>query len=293
MSTYYFAVLASRLGLQFPPMGSTIPNTGVEDGARAVHEMLIDLIYPSDGAKSTHHTFTKKFALPESLESQDYLQQTLREYDETVAQLLEQWPHNQILISLGGDHSTGYISLSAVLKRFGVDSTCVIMFDSHADLNTPQSSTTGNFHGMWLRSFFDGFEKNTLANEKIKPVQLRYVGNLVLDDAERNFLQENEIKVYSSELATQQSALEIATWAHRYPHLHISFDIDIFAQHLVSATGTPNPNGFEFEHVMIFLKAIKNHPSISLDIVEFNPHKEGHENTLKIIKQVFSALFDV
>ncbi len=293
MSTNYFAVLASRLGLQFPPMGNKIPNTGVEDGAVTIHDALSSLLGISDLANPEGNSFKIIFPLPEFFADQEYLQEILSKYDQTAQQLLLQWPQDQQLISLGGDHSTAYISLSTVLERFGEDSTCLIMFDSHADLNTPHSSTTGNFHGMWLRSFFDGFETYTLANKKINPSQLRYVGNLVLDDAEKNYIENHEIKVYPSHRATSESAQEIASWTRNFAHLHISFDVDVFAQHLVSATGTPNPNGFEFEQVSIFLMAIKNHPSISLDFVEYNPQKEGAKKTEEIIKKVFSTLFDL
>jgi arginase len=269
-------------------MGSTIQNAGVEDGAQAIADFFVQNHLLSETL--TASIFVKKFEAPEQITPEAYLETTFKKYHETIVKLLNSWHQNKSLITFGGDHSISYISLAAVLERYGAKNTCVLMFDSHADLNSPESSATGNFHGMWLRAFFDSFEKFNVTNHKITPSQLRYIGNLILDQAEVDFIQEHAIKVYSSDSASHMSAQEVLTWTKNFNHLHISFDIDVFSQRLVSATGTPNPDGFNLEQVMIFLEAVKNHPSISLDIVEFNPKKEGYLESLEIIKKVFTTL---
>jgi len=289
MNNNFFALLASRLGLRFAPMGSNIQNIGVEDGAEYIAQFLEQGNTSMNTAQSLPN-FLEQFEPPELLSEESYLQTIFIKYTSAKQKLLSNWSAGKTLITFGGDHSISYISLAAVLERYGKDQTAVLMFDSHADLNTDISSTTGNFHGMWLRPFFDSFEAYKLTHKKIAHEQLRYVGNLVLDDVEAEYIKKNKIKVYPSKLATHESAQELLEWTTSFPHLHISFDIDVFAQHLISATGTPNENGFEMDEIFIFLEAIKNHPSISFDIVEFNPHKQGTQQSLAIIQKVFATL---
>ncbi len=81
------------------------------------------------------------------------------------------------------------------------------------------------------------------------------------------------------------------TWAAQFPHLHISFDVDVFSQPLVSATGMPNPNGFHEEEIFPMLSELKKHPSISLDIVEYSPQKDSSGQTLQLIKKVYNTFF--
>jgi arginase family enzyme len=75
----------------------------------------------------------------------------------------------------------------------------------------------------------------------IKPDQLRFVGNLLLEKEEERFINNNRIKVYSSQEATENNAFELLKWAQNRKHLHISFDVDVFNDKIMSATGTRNP----------------------------------------------------
>ena len=287
MHTHTLALLPSRLGLRFAPMGDTTPNIGVEDGAHAVARAL-----SADSLEKVlqFHQFEMAFPAPEQVEKEAYLAHVFEVYTAATAQLLEQWEDGTRLVSLGGDHSVSYISFSAVLERFGSDTTGIIMFDSHADLHSPASSHTGNFHGMWLRTFFDGFEAFSLPNKTITHPQLCFVGNLLLEQEELEYLEKNRCTVYNSQQATQNTAEAVAQWAAQYEHLHISFDIDVFSQSISPATGTPNKNGFTLQQVQVFLRALRSHPSFSLDIVEFNPKKKGAEQSLELIGEVFFEL---
>lgn len=203
------------------------------------------------------------------------LESITNKYDRATQTLTKQWPESQSLISFGGDHSVGHISLSAVLDRHGADQVGVVMFDSHADLHLPTTSPSGNFHGMWLRSLMP----------RIKPEQLIYIGNLITEAAETNYLTDNQIQVYSSE-ADDSSPTKVADWSKNYKHLHISFDIDVLSQSLISATGTPNPNGFSLEQLSPYINNLKKHPSFSLDIVEYNPELDQNRDNLETIKQI-------
>ncbi len=287
MSTDFSSALVinlnSRLGLRNAPIGHTALNLGVENGGETITKNFLN----SNSLEIVSHNFP----LPETLPTQKYLERVFELHNSVIKKIDEKWS-NQFLISLGGDHSVSQISLSAVLNRFNSNDVGVVMFDSHADLHLPSTSPTGNFHGMWLRSFFDQFSQNSIDNKKIKPNQLRYVGNLLTEPEEDNFIKSNEITVYSSQNATKSKSQELSSWANQFKHLHISFDIDVFEEKISPATGTPNPSGLTKSQVLTMLIPLLEHSSISLDIVEFNPQKVGAEKSLTLIKDIFEPIIN-
>jgi len=281
----FLSIINSRLGLRFAPIGHSIPNIGVEEGGEKILKS-IQLV----GLNEDIPNFDITFKTPELLKSDSYLEDVLNLYSETTVLLLEKWSGGKTLVTLGGDHSISYISLAAVLEVYGEKNVGLVMFDSHADLHLPETSPSGNFHGMWLRPFFNGFSQYKLKNKKLKPNQLQFVGNLLLEDEEKRFLRDEDIIVHPSSEISESVISELVGWSKQFPHLHISFDIDVFTESLVSATGTPNPNGFIEKEIFPLLKELKKHPSISLDIVEFNPRKNGAEESLKLIEKIYETI---
>lgn len=285
-SPYFIASLNSRLGLQNPPIGSDTLNIGVEQGGIAIKQEL------KKSLPTSFRTLELSFPLPDTISKQDYFNELKTLYAQASTQLVAQWQENETLLSLGGDHSISAISLNAVLHRFNPKKTGVIMFDSHADLNTIDTSPTGNFHGMWLRTFVDPTfgRKFHAENITLDPKHLTYIGNLELDPAEIEFINKHSIAIYSSTDAVLPNYIALSNWIQQFEHIHISFDIDVFAEFWVQSTGTPNPNGFTPVEVFPFLEIVRTHQSISLDLVEFNPLKKTHEKTLVLLLQVLKYL---
>lgn len=280
-----FVILESRLGLRFAPIGHTIPNLGVENGGEAIWQMLNKNNQQEKLIKNT-------FSNPEKISNDKYLPTVFELYQKASLSIVKEW-RSERLISLGGDHSISQISLTTVLNHFPENEVGVIMFDSHADLHLPTTSPTGNFHGMWLRSFFDQFSENKIQNKKIKSQQLRYVGNLLTEAEEERFIEANKVTVYSADKINTENSKQLEQWSKKYQHLHISFDIDVFKEELCPATGTPNPSGLSKEQVLTMLLPLFNHSSISLDIVEFNPEKDGADKTLKLIEEIFEPIINL
>ncbi len=165
------------------------------------------------------------------------------------------------------------------------------MFDSHGDLNTFESSPSGNFHGMWLRGLMSDFSQDqisTIAPVALKESDVFFVGNLILEDSEVTFTQEHSIKNIETNNPYDTSLLN--DFISRFNHLHISFDIDVLNQSLAPATGTPNPNGLSLETAIPLLELCFNHSSWSFDLVEVNPEKDGAEETLENAEQILEIL---
>lgn len=271
--TYLFVLGKSQLGLENKDARDKI---GVAEGGEAIMAVV------PDSLKTKSSQLTLNF--PEKTNAFFTI------YKDAVAQLLEKWGE-QRLAFFGGDHSSSFISLSAVIQKFGAKNTAVVMFDSHADLNLPHTSPSGNFHGMWLRGFLDVFgeAEHYFPSQKLGTQQLRYVGNLVLDPAEAELIDSRHIINHSGKNISPQASQELLNWARSYSHLHISFDVDIFAQSLVAATGTPNPDGLTESQVFMMLEPLLKHPSISFDIVEYNPEKTGAKKSFEVVKKVLAA----
>ena len=278
--------MSSRLGLRFPPNGSTQLNSGVEKGG----EVIVQEFQLRQNSLNTVREYT--FELPEKLHEEIYLAEVFGYYHATTKKIQSEWSHDSTLVSIGGDHSISYSSLAAVLERFGTNSVGLVMIDSHADLHLPSTSPSGNFHGMWLRPFLSEFDQYSVQKSKILPAQVQYIGNLELESEESDFISRNDIPVTPSAHITTEKIAQILSWATQYPHLHISFDIDVFDQSIIAATGTPNPHGFQSHEVFQILQQLKKHPSISLDIVEYNPHKDEGQKSLRVIEKVWQTFFD-
>jgi len=274
----FYLLLGSRLGLKNYPIGSTEHNLGVDDGAKVIFKKLI----------TNGNMFEKFFPKPEEITG-DFLKKLFKEYNKTIAEIKKYWPDNTSLISIGGDHSISYISLNCVLDRFSKEKTGIIFFDSHADLHVKETSPTGNFHGMWMRTFFDQFKESELNEPKLTGKQVLYIGNLQTEQEEDRFINKNNIQTINLDnIGSAKSILN--NFTKQFEHIHITFDIDVFNQSLVNATGTPNPNGFDKNSVFQLLDLLLEKKSISIDIVEYNPHKDPNKKTLKIIEEIINKV---
>ena len=93
-------------------------------------------------------------------------------------------------INLGGDHSISGATLASSIQNFG-DDLRVIWVDAHADVNTIESSPSGNFHGMPIASALHLMEPWINA-QPLKPEQIIYIGLRDLDPFEEEFIKEKK-----------------------------------------------------------------------------------------------------
>lgn len=274
--------LFSRLGL-FNFLHSTSDrDLGVEKTPEVIYSKFLS-DYPFD---------KYIFSLPEDIDKDKYYEVIAKESEEASNLIVNKLQSGEIPIILGGDHSISFTSLMSLQKLYPIESTGIVMFDSHTDVHNTTTSPSGNFHGMWLRPFFDKFDNDyieRLVPRKYSIKQLCYIGNQVLEKEEEDFITQNNIFRINSKTMDNEKESEFEKWIKSFSHLHISFDIDIFSSSLVKATGLPNPNGMRLDEISPYLKIALSHPNLSLDLVEINPEKEGIEDTLSLARQVIEA----
>ena len=282
----------SRLGMKYIPHGGTELNIGVEAGPDAVisKDFLnkIETNYEVD-------LFDYAFSDPEPISKETYYP-VIAEESATLASELVQRLHSKKysgLITVGGDHSIAYASFLGSLRFLKDKKVGIISFDSHADLHLAGTSPSGNFHGMWLRPFFDRFDETSIASVvdvSIAPEQFLYIGNLIIEAEEERFIKEKNIAIIDSKTidADKVSMMKkISDFCAAMDVIHVTFDVDVFKKDIVSATGTPNPEGFEMDMIKNCIQQIVESKKLfSLDVVEVNPKKEHAAETISVAQMV-------
>jgi arginase len=173
--------------------------------------------------------------------------------------------YNNLVITLGGDHSIGKSTVSSSITKYNND-LMVIWIDAHADINTKKTSTTGNTHGMPLSAIFN-LEENEVCNKVLNfnPKNLVYYGIRDLDNPEKDIIKKLKIN-YFDKLNNLFDYIKI----NNKKNIHISFDVDSLDPIYLDSTGTIAPNGITPDDYINLYNYVKP-KLVGLDIVEFNP----------------------
>lgn len=200
------------------------------------------------------------------------------------------------LLCAGGDHGLALGTIHGLLAHY--PDMVVIWADAHGDINTPQTSHSGNFHGMPLSFLLNGdqgIHSFRWLRRTLRPGQLIYMGPRDLDGGERALIEDLGIQWYSSEdinsfgvEALLKHALRIADPSGRCP-LHLSFDVDVFDAPDVVATGTRVAQGPLKSEIMKLGRLVGQTGRLrSMDLVEVNPelcHETQTRETLELARR--------
>jgi len=183
----------------------------------------------------------------------------------------------KVLINWGGDHSIAIATVGAYCRHY--PEGYVLWIDAHADINLPEHSMSGNFHGMPLavllnltgiRQKYFPWIANSLDSRK-----LIYLGVRDLDPFEKSILEGLNIHNFTPADIDKFGAAAITAKIQDIigsNQLHISFDIDGLSPEYAAATGLNVPQGLHLEDVCYIGKALSETcPIKSIDIVEINP----------------------
>jgi arginase len=234
----------------------------------------------------------------ESDERARYLPEILRNCDE-VAKLVERARRGGVLpVVLGGDHS---VALGSLVGMAAVDGPGgVIWIDAHGDLNTPQTSPTGNVHGMVLAAALGlggyAFRYDDWTLPAIAPGRLALVGIRSLDKGERDVLKNLDAKVFTMseldrlgvEACLRQAIAHVAGTAF----VHVSLDMDVVDPEYAPGVGTPVRGGLSYREAHLAMEIVAESGLLtSLDVVEVNPVLDRENATGSLaVELVASAL---
>ena len=197
--------------------------------------------------------------------------------------------HSNIQLTLGGDHSIAIGTLSGALTRD--NNVGIIWVDAHADINTPNTSLTGNIHGMPI-SYAMNIDHQLRNNEfkwmnksnipLLQANQIVYIGLRDIDPAEQEFILKYNIKAYTMSDINQYGIGIIMNKALHYlqdkSSLHVSFDIDSVDPLYAPCTGTTVLDGLTRREIIHIAQSIaKTKKLIGIDLVEVNPLLKNNE----------------
>lgn len=191
------------------------------------------------------------------------------------------------VLTIGGDHSLGLGSVAGSLQFD--ENVALIWFDAHGDMNTEQTSPTGNVHGMPVAALMGLCDSalNDVAKVNIKPQNIFWIGARDLDEGERQLVSQFNLNVYSTEYihvhGMQRVMNEVVQKMQKQgvEHVHLSFDIDAMDPTIVAATGCLVSNGLNNTDFDIFVQSIASLQQhiIALDFVEYNPLLDDSQQT--------------
>lgn len=206
-------------------------------------------------------------------------------------------------ITIGGDHSLAIGSISGIANyhQKKEESLGVIWFDAHADINTPQSSPSGNIHGMPLATLLGNGHPDLTAignsGPKVNPAHCVLVGIRSIDGAERNICKESGVRYYTMREIDErgmhtvmQEAIAIASKATG--GIHVSFDLDGVDPGAAPGVSTPVTGGLSYREAHLALEMIADTRSLrGVDMVELNPSTDINHKTANLaVELIQSAL---
>jgi arginase len=218
--------------------------------------------------------------LPEATEVGDprarYLDSIKRSCERVAALVEDARDQDCLPLVLGGDHSISIGTLGGLARAHGPGA--VLWVDAHGDLNRPETSPSGNVHGMPLAAAFgaagDAFLDDAWPTPSVQRAAL--VGVRSLDDGERDLLRELEIRVYTMSDIDRGGlgravgeALEFLAGA---PFVHVSLDLDVVDPLIAPGVGTPVRGGFSYREAHLVAELVAESGLLdSLELVEVNP----------------------
>ncbi len=197
-----------------------------------------------------------------------------------ISQFLEQEDLSQsFLLNVGGDHGMALGTIHGILSHR--PETVVVWADAHGDLNTPESSPSGNFHGMPLAFLLKAAraeESFHWLKQTLAPQKIIFFGPRDLDPGEMALINDLSIQYFSSREINLWGATPLLERALKKadPHavcpIHLSFDVDIFDPQDVHSTGTRVQEGPGLSEIFKMAKCLGETGRVrSMDVVEVNP----------------------
>ncbi len=202
---------------------------------------------------------------------------------------------------IGGDHSLAMGSASAVSQFFEHQNlqTGLIWFDAHGDINTPESSLTGNIHGMPVAHLLGlGDSDLNLMRGRLSGFRAEntvLIGPRDLDDGERKIITELGVHVFTAEDIQRMGIATVISQAHKLASknangYHVSFDMDWLDPAVAPGVGTPVVAGANRAQALVALQLIAKWGWMrSLDIVELNPLFDDANITARLAVEFASA----
>lgn len=239
-------------------------------------------------------------AVAEATESGDEHARFLPEIKDTserIAGLVASAARSELVpIVLGGDHSVALGTLAGLAEVHGPGGT--LWIDAHGDLNSPETSPSGNVHGMVLAAALglagERFDEEGWGLPALQPGRVALVGVRSLDDGERAVLGELDAKVFTmsdvDRLGVERAIREALAHIAGPGFVHVSLDMDVVDPDVAPGVGTPVRGGLSYREAHLALELVaESGLASSFDVVEVNPILDRENQTAKLAVELIAS----
>jgi len=228
----------------------------------------------------------------------------LREVEEVSERLADEVAETvadgELPLALGGDHSIAIGTLAGAGRDAEIGA---VWFDAHGDFNTPETSPSGNVHGMPLAAALGKgsfAEKAWAQSDGLRGENVTIVGLRSIDDAEREALRESDVTVYTmSDIDARgltpivEDALDVAT--DGVDQFHVSLDLDWLDPGEAPGVGTPVRGGVSYREAHAAMERVAARDADgdadlrSMELVEVNPILDEHNETAELATELAAS----
>lgn len=200
-------------------------------------------------------------------------------------------------IFLGGDHSVSIGTVSGVAGAG--ERTGVIWLDAHADFNLPETSPSGNIHGMPLAALTGRGHPDLVniggAGPSVRTEDVVIVGLRSVDEEERALLHEAGVRVFTMKEIDAYGVASVVRGAlghlSHLDRVHLSFDLDSVDPDVAPGVGTPVRGGLTYREAHLVMELINEAGMVtSLDVVEVNPILDTRNGTAELAVELVASL---
>ncbi|MFC5559186.1 arginase [Ureibacillus thermophilus] len=211
----------------------------------------------------------------------DVSEQLAKKVDEVIEQ-------GRFPVILGGDHSISIGSIAGIRKHY--QNLGVIWFDAHTDINTPETTPSGNIHGMPLAINLGLGDERLINIAKGAPFlkfeNVVIIGARSIDEGERELIKNKKIKIFTmheiDRMGMSKVIEETVAYlkARQVDGVHISIDLDALDPIYTPGVGTPVPGGITYRESHLAMEMLEEAKIItSCEFVEVNPILDERNKT--------------
>lgn len=223
-----------------------------------------------------------------------YVKDIARVCQKLYQSALASFKEGALPIVLGGDHSlsAGSVAAAAAFQARSGHKVGVIWVDAHGDMNRPDTSDSGNVHGMPLAALL-GAEPAELARiggvvPAADAAHTVLVGIRNLDDIEKQLVRDAKVHVFTMKdidrlgiTLVMERALALA--CDGTAGVHVSFDMDVCDPSIAPGVGTPVKGGLDYREAHVVMEMVAESGKLtSLDLVEVNPTLDLRNQTAEL-----------
>ena len=206
-------------------------------------------------------------------------------------------------VLMGGDHSLAIGSIAAIADHCAKQAVplSVLWLDAHADFNTPETSPSGNIHGMPV-AVISGYGPDALkdigsSSPFLDPAHITQIGIRSVDIAEKQMIARSGMDIHDmrriDERGMRQTMEDIlGTIAKRGGYLHVSFDVDFLDPAIAPGVGTTVKGGPTYREAQLCMEMISESGMMrSIDIMELNPAFDNRNQSAELVVDLVKSLF--